>query len=214
MIFIDIYILAIFILLTTFFIKPVKKNILTLSFLPSSLEMFNGNPNSRTLKVKGLEITLNYFFAALINLIDFALLFISWIPGLKNILDFMYRNPDIIEKQISFLFGGSKGHRNFITHSVFNPVFLIYIFISSKLCVIFSLTPLNTILRPLLFLIGLCFVCHLLCDTMPKHWKGFANIKVYFFTHLMSFSPITSKAWLYIGSFLSFSLLCEMIIFV
>ena len=95
--------------------------------------MFNGNPNSRTLKVKGLEITLNYFFAALINLIDFALLFISWIPGLKNILDFMYRNPDIIEKQIPFLFGGSKGHRNFITHSVFNPVFLIYIFISSKL---------------------------------------------------------------------------------
>ena len=174
--------------------------------------MFNGNPNSRTLKVKGLEITLNYFFAALINLIDFALLFISWIHGLKNILDFMY--PDIIEKQIPFLFGGSKGHRNFITHSVFNPVFLIYIFISSKLCVIFSLTPLNTILRPLLFLIGLCFVCHLLCDTMPKHWKGFANIKVYFFTHLMSFSPITSKAWLYIGSFLSFSLLCEMIIFV
>ena len=145
--------------------------------------MFNGNPNSRTLKVKGLEITLNYFFAALINLIDFALLFISWIPGLKNILDF-------------------------------NPVFLIYIFISSKLCVIFSLTPLNTILRPLLFLIGLCFVCHLLCDTMPKHWKGFANIKVYFFTHLISFSPITSKAWLYIGSFLSFSLLCEMIIFI
>ena len=176
--------------------------------------MFNGNPNSRTLKVKGLEITLNYFFAALINLIDFALLFISWIPGLKNILDFMYRNPDIIEKQIPFLFGGSKGHRNFITHSVFNPVFLRYIFISSKLCVIFSLTPLNTILRPLLFLIGLCFVCHLLCDTMPKHWKGFANIKVYFFTHLISFSPITSKAWLYIGSFLSFSLLCEMIIFV
>ena len=95
--------------------------------------MFNGNPNSRTLKVKGLEITLNYFFAAIINLIDFALLFISWIPGLKNILDFMYRNPDIIEKQIPFLFGGSKGHRNFITHSVFNPVFLIYIFISSKL---------------------------------------------------------------------------------
>ena len=95
--------------------------------------MFNGNPNSRTLKVKGLEITLNYFFAALINLIDFSLLFISWIPGLKNILDFMYRNPDIIEKQIPFLFGGSKGHRNFITHSVFNPVFLIYIFISSKL---------------------------------------------------------------------------------
>lgn len=203
-----------FILVSLFFIKPVKKNILTLSFLPSSLEMFNGNPNSSTLKIKGIEIAINYFFAAIINLIDFFLLLISWIPILRKVLDYIYRNPDILEKQIPFLFGGSKGHRNFITHSVFNPIFLIYIFISSKLCVMFSLTPLNIILRPLFFIIGLCFVCHLLCDTMPKHWKGFANIKVYFFTHLLTFSPLTSKLWLYIGSFLSLSLLVKMIILI
>lgn len=153
-------------------------------------------------------------FAAIVNLIDFLLLFISWIPGLKQILNFMYRNPDIIEKQIPFLFGGSKGHRNFITHSIFNPVFLLYVFIASKICVIFALTPLNLLLRILFFIIGLCFVCHLLCDTMPKHWKGFANIKVYLCTYHLSFSPVISKAWLYIGSFLSFSLLCEMIIFI
>lgn len=176
--------------------------------------MFNGNPNSSTLKIKGIEIAINYFFAAIINLIDFFLLLISWIPILRKVLDHIYRNPDILEKQIPFLFGGSKGHRNFITHSVFNPIFLIYIFISSKLCVMFSLTPLNIILRPLFFIIGLCFVCHLLCDTMPKHWKGFANIKVYFFTHLLTFSPLTSKLWLYIGSFLSLSLLVKMIILI
>ena len=176
--------------------------------------MFNGNPNSNTLKVKSIEIIINYIFAAIINLIDFFLLFISWIPSLRKLLDYIYRNADILEKQFPFLFGGSKGHRNFITHSVFNPVFLIYVFISSKLCIMFELTPLNNILRPLLFLIGMCFVCHLLCDTMPKHWKGFANIKIYLFIHLLTFSPITSKAWLYIGSFLSFSLLCKMIIFI
>lgn len=176
--------------------------------------MFNGNPNSSTLKIKNIEIAINYIFAAIINLIDFLLLFISWIPILKQILNFMYRSPDIIEKQIPFLFGGSKGHRNFITHSIFNPIFLIYLFISSKICIIFSLTPLNLITRIFFFIIGLCFVCHLLCDTMPKHWKGFANIKIYFCTYYLSFSPIISKAWLYIGSFLSFSLLCEMIIFI
>ena len=194
--------------------KPVKENILTLSFLPSSLNMFNGNPCSNTIKPKGIEIAINYLFAALINLIDFLLLFISWIPFVKKILDFMYRNPDTIEKHISFLFGGSKGHRNFITHSIFNPIFLIYVFVANKICVLFSDTVLYIVFSPILFLIGLCFTCHILSDTMPKHWKGFANIKIYLFTNLFTFSPIISKAWLYIGSFLSFILVCKMIIFI
>ena len=177
--------------------------------------MFNGNPNSNAIKKsKELEISINYFFAALINLVDFLLLLIGWIPSVKKVLDFMYRNPDIIEKQVSFLFGGSKGHRNFITHSIFNPIFLAYIFVVNKICILFVGTPLDIILRTLFFTIGLCFTCHLLCDTMPKHWRGFANIKIYLFTNLYTFSPIISKAWLYIGSFLSFALLCKMIVFI
>ena len=201
-------------LIILFLFKPIKENILTLSFLPSSLNMFNGNPDSSTIKPQEIEISINYFFVALINLIDFLLLFINWIPFIKRIVNFMYRNPDIIEKHLSLIFGGSKGHRNFITHSIFNPVFLIYIYVANKICILFSDTVLNTIFRPILFLIGLCFTCHLLSDTMPKHWRGFANIKIYLFTNFFTFSPVISKAWLYVGSFLSFALLCKIIVFI
>ena len=175
--------------------------------------MFNGNPNSTTIKsLKGIEISINYFFTALINLLDFLLLFIAWIPSIKKILNFIYRIPDIIEKHIPFLFGGSKGHRNFITHSVFNPVFLAYIFVVNKICILFSATSLDIIFRTLFFIIGLCFTCHLLSDTMPKRWKGFANIKIYLFVYFNTFGPLVSKIWLYIGAFLSIILMYKFIL--
>lgn len=176
--------------------------------------MFNGNINSHTLKHKSVEIFINYILAAIINIIDFLIFIISWIPNVKEFINFIYRSPDTLEKKVHIVFGGSKGHRNFITHSVFNPIFIFYLFIASKICTLFSLTPLNIIVKPLFFIVGLCFTCHLLSDSMPKHWRGFANIKIYLFVNLFSFSPFISKVWLYIGSFLSVILLFKAILLV
>lgn len=194
-----------------FFKIDFLKDIISLQFLPAALNMFNGNINSNTFKFKSIEVFINCISAGIINLIDFCLLSIIWIPHLKKFLNFIYRTPDTIEKSVSFLFGGNKGHRNFVTHSIFNPLFLGYLFLSSKICIIFSDMQLSIIFKYLLFLIGLCFPCHLLSDTMPNYWKGFANIKVYLFTNLYTFRPLISKSWLYIGSFLSFMLLYKFI---
>lgn len=174
--------------------------------------MFNGNVNSHTLKYKYIEIVINFILAAIINIVDFLILLISWIPFIKDLITFIYKSPDTLEKSVSTLFGGSKGHRNFITHSIFNPVFIAYLIIASRICDLFKYTPLNTINRPLFFIIGICFSCHLLSDSMPKYWRGFANIKIYFFRNLYTFTPLISKCWLYIGSFLSIFLLIDMIL--
>ena len=137
----------------------------------------------------------NYLSILVCNITDCLMWFISWIPGLNNIIYMVYTCPDLDLKL-------GIGHRNFITHSVLNPIFIGFVVISILLIVITSFSEgLNSGIRLLLFLIGMTFTCHLLADTMPNKWMGTAYIK------FLGFSlkpPFLSVIWLYANSFISF----------
>lgn len=183
-------------------------HVLTLDFLPGALDMFDGNVASYTIPVIGptIGIIVNYFIAAFINLVDFLVWFINWIPGLEKIIDIVYRSPDLVERALP-IFGGLGGHRNFITHSILNPVFLVFLLTSLILIKVLFNTKIKNIIQPLLFIIGLTFVCHLLADTMPKAWLGTANIKIFLSKNFFTLPPVLSKVWLYLNAGLSLSAL-------
>lgn len=203
-----LFLVGILILLVIWVLKGISTflyNLLTLSFLPDALGMFDGNVASYTIPIVGqtLGIVVNYLVAAFINLIDFCIWFINWIPGLNLIIKTVYTSPDMVERMLPFIFGGQSGHRNFITHSVLNPVFLVFLIITFILTKLLSKTRIRDGVIGIASLIGLTFVCHLLADTMPQSWIGFANIKFYLFIKLFTLPPLLSKLWLYVNAVLS-----------
>ena len=161
-------------------------SLLTLSFLPHGLGIFDGNLSTYYIPILGL--ILNYLFAAIINIIDFLVWLVIWIPGVKPVLQFIAKSPDLLEQMLPDLF---PVHRNMITHSVLNPVFLLICLLGRLIAKV----------APKLFIIpSLCvlvFFAYLLTDTMPKSWSGFANIHAY----VIVFPPLLSSLWLHINSF-------------
>ena len=182
------------------------KSFFTLSFLPHAIGMFDGNVSIYIIPIIGptIGVMFNYLVAAFVNLVDFAIWLIHWIPGLDYLFNIVYTAPDGVERLFPNIFGGIGGHRNFITHSVLNPVFLIYLVVHKVSCKI------HEALASLVTLIGLTFICHLLADTMPQAWMGAANIKIYLFQNWLMLPPLFSEIWLYmnagLGLFLMFKI--------
>lgn len=175
-------------------------SILTLSFLPNGLGIFDGEVTTYFIPIVGYII--NCIVVAFINILDFIIWFIYWIPGVHTIIDLVHRAPDIDQlESFKLIFG--QHHRNFITHSVLNPIFLLFLVLTFIIIKSLKQSEVGIIVSILLFVIGLTFVGHLLADTMPGSWRGFSTIKVYFFVKFFSLPGFLSKIWLYINSYLS-----------
>lgn len=185
-------------------------SIFTLSFLPNAIGMFDGKMDTVASSIPILsnliEGLINWISVVFINFVDFILWFIYWIPGVKQIIELIYRAPDLVERLIPHMLGA---HRNFITHSVLNPVFLVFIMIAFVLCKILNKFEMGTIISGLLMIIGLGFACHLLADTMPKSWVGFANIKVQIFATMFVMPPWLGKLWLLVNAIFCIKLTCK-----
>ncbi len=181
-------------------------SIFTLSFLPNAIGMFDGKISTTASSIpilsKLVEGIINWISVIFINVVDFLLWFIYWIPGVKQIIELIYSSPDLVERHIPML----NSHRNFITHSVFNPIFLTFIMVSFILCKILNKFEIGESISCILMVIGLGFACHLLADTMPKSWVGFANIKVQIFTTFFVMPPWLGKLWLLFNAFLCIKL--------
>lgn len=157
---------------------------LTLGFLPMGLKIRKGT-SLHSWKIPIFGPLLNYVTACLINIID-ALLWCSfWLPGMRHICLFFYRSPDMSERYLSFFLGGINGHRNFISHSAFNPFFLFLIWFFNFIIQLAATTWLQIPLQLLGSLIAASFIAHLLADTLPKAWLGKALIKVVFIFHFI-----------------------------
>lgn len=182
-------------------IKSFFGNIFTLSFLPNAIGMFDGNINTIASNIpiisKLVEGLFNWISVLFINVIDFGLWFIYWIPGVKQLIELIYTAPDLVERIMTDMLGS---HRNFITHSIFNPIFLIFIIVAFIICKIVNKFEIGELISVILMLIGFGFACHLLADTMPKSWVGFANIKVQIFATFFVMPPWLGKVWLLVNA--------------
>ncbi len=183
--------------------KDTGGSFAALGFLPSGMEaatghriLYNTNFNSYAL-IPILEPFINILMSVFVNLIDFALWLIAWIPGMKQVISWIYKLPDL-DLAYSHIF---TYHRNIITHSALNPLFLISIF---------SFMLLSKFFQPLQFavkFIAAIFLTHLIADTMPIAWTGFANIQVGLLgVHVYTFSAILSKLWLYGNCFIVYQI--------
>ncbi|MBN1037072.1 hypothetical protein DWC20_16170 [Clostridium botulinum] len=174
-------------------IKQFAYNIFTLSFLPGAFHMFDGNMSSYTIPIIGkiIEPIINYVCVLVLNIVDFFVWFVHWIPGLGYVIDRIYKAPDEVEKTFKLV------HRNFITHSIFNPRIVAILVIGFVL--LFAInkisTKLSSLVATLICFTLLIFSCHLIADTMPQSWVGFALIK----TPLFTLSGFLSKVWLYMN---------------
>lgn len=184
-------------------IRSFFVSIFTLSFLPNAIGMFDGNINTMASNIpivsKLVEGIINWTSVIFINVIDFCLWFIYWIPGVKQIINLIYTSPDFVERLISSMLGS---HRNFITHSILNPIFLIFIMVAFILCKIINKYEIGELISIVVMLIGFVFACHLLADTMPQSWVGFANIKVQIFRTFFVMPPLLGKLWLIVNAIL------------
>ncbi len=206
--------LAIIIIVISIFNQASKliNSILTLSFLPGALDIFDGKMDTLATHIpivsKLVEGFINWMSVLLINIIDFSLWLIHWIPGVSQVIDFIYVSPDIIERMFPAILGS---HRNFITHSIFNPVFVIFLIIFLVFALLSKyISPLK-IVTILMAFIGFAFVGHLLADTMPKAWVGFATIKVQVTNTYFVMPPLMSKLWLQINAMVSIALMGKII---
>lgn len=164
-----------------------------LGFLPSGIEtatghklLYNTDYKQVTL-IPVVEVLICYFISILCNLMDFMLWFIAWIPGLKQLIALIYAAPDmdLLFPSVFHL------HRNFITHSVLNPLFLI----SGVLMVL--LGRFFEWIKAIFLFVALLFALHFLADAMPLKWVGFANIYVGLGSvKLFYLPPFLSKLWL------------------
>lgn len=177
--------------------------IITLSFLPSGImrgfshRMMDGSISNTIIPIIGG--LFNYITVLIINIIDFFCWLISFIPLVNLLLYTIYRSPDF-----DLVLG--VAHRNFISHSVLNPVFLVYVAIVAIVVRVISRIPENILgfIKSILLIIGLSFVGHLLADTMPAGWKGFAMIKIAFTEKpILTLPAIFSKLWLYLNAIFS-----------
>ena len=169
------------------------KNAIVLGFLPSGIEVATGNRllHNTDYRVVTLIPVLEPFIciiiSAICNIFDFLLWFIAWIPGIKQIIALIYSLPDI-DQIFRNIF---PNHRNFITHSVLNPGFIITILIG------FILGKINESFKAITFLIASIFAVHFFADMMPLKWGGVANIYIGIGSYrLFALPSFLSKAWL------------------
>lgn len=170
-------------------------SIMTLDFLPKGVNMLAGSKIS-TYSIPIIGGLINYLVWVLVNILDFIIWCVHWIPGVNSFIDIIYKCPDIDLPSSNWdIFNSS--HRNFITHSVLNPIFLI----AMALCVLVTL-----VLPPIgvSFMVLACcaFSGHLLADTMPNAWVGTSFIQVKLWGVGFHLGDWFSQIWLYINALL------------
>lgn len=146
-----------------------------------------------------------------INLVDLALYPIAEIPKLNVILYRLYSSPDwdlsMPNAWAVFHFSPYFTHRSFFSHSVLNPMFILYILAFFALvCVILKLIQNGVVQGICIYVftaIGLSFPCHLLADTMPHAWAGTAYINFKIYGHGLILGQGASELWLYFNAFLA-----------
>lgn len=184
---------------------------ITLQWMPSGIyqlkghDLFDGNIHVDPV-IPLIGSIIDYIVAAIINLVDFMLYPLAFIPGINNILHLVYTSPDL-----DLAFNEVLQHRSFLSHSVLNPVFLGFILIGTAIFFLLRVLPKQvTYIYMFIFLgIALSFPCHLLSDTMPKAWQGAAYVNFKLFGVGFSIaSQAISELWLYANAaasaFLSF----------
>lgn len=174
-----------------------------LGFLPSGMKTATGNKilYNTDYRVYALipvvEPLFGWFISALCNIFDFFLWFITWVPGIKQVTGFIYSLPDMDQHAVKIF----CNHRNFITHSVLNPGFIIITLFSFILSKIGKCKELG---ECILGLSALIFSLHFFADSMPLDWKGFALIHISILKrNLFTLPPLLSKIWLILNAFLA-----------
>lgn len=168
-----------------------------LGFLPSGIKtatghklLYNTDYTIVTL-IPGIEVIIFFFISLLCNIIDFMLWFIAWIPGLKQLIAVIYSAPDI-DLLFRTIF---HTHRNFITHSVLNPLLLIILIPT------FIFGKFFKWLKNIACFVILLFMLHFFADAMPIKWAGFANIYIGIGPlKLFYLPPFLSKLWLMVNA--------------
>lgn len=176
---------------------------LTFGFLPMGLHMRKGT-NIHTWKIPIIGPIINYTTASLVNMIDALIWLLLWLPGFKGLTRFLYRSPDMLERYLSWLLGGVNGHRNFLSHSVLNPVFLLIVWGINTMIQLSPIFWWQLFWQIIGSVMALSFIAHLLADTLPKAWLGKALIKVVFIFHFTTLSINQSKLWLHLNAILCF----------
>lgn len=105
------------------FVNAIK-SILTLSFLPSGLNMLKDS-DMNTTAIPIIGVVINYFMVVFVNVVDFLIWIPNYIPGIHWLINLVYTAPDIDSGPNAFTFFGS--HRSFFTHSVLNPILVGYL---------------------------------------------------------------------------------------
>jgi len=186
------------VIIVVYFLKQLAYSIFTLNFLPGAFHMFDGNMSSYTIPIVGgvIEPIINYVCILFLNIVDFLLWFLHWIPGVGYVMDRIYKAPDEVEKTYDLV------HRNFITHSIFNPRIVVILVIGFVLLYVIGKISreVSSLISYLICFTLIIFACHLIADTMPQSWVGFALIK----TPLFTLNALFSKLWLYINIFACF----------
>ncbi len=175
--------------------------LITLQFLPHGIVhaghgMFDGNLHGDTY-IPIIGLLINYVVAIFINIVDFLLWFLSFVPGLSFFMDLVYSSPDLDLSRYAI---GIIAHRSFLTHSVLNPVFLILLFVMYLVGVVINKInkDVGMVLQLILVIILMAVPCHLLADTMPQNWYGaaYVNFKLLNIT-LFPSTKLGSILWLY-----------------
>lgn len=147
-----------------------------------------------------IEPLFGWLISIFCNIIDFLLWFVAWIPGIKQAIRFIYSLPDI-DQYIPNIF---SNHRNFITHSIFNPGFIVIIFLS---CMLSKIPKCKEVGKYILGLTALIFIVHFLADSIPLNWKGFALIHISILEYnLITLPAFLSKAWLLLNAFIAYKI--------
>ncbi len=174
-------------------IIDITSSILTLDFLPKGVNMLADSKMS-TYSIPIIGFLINYLVWVFVNILDFIIWCVHWIPGVDFYIDVIYACPDIDLPNTSWgIFKAS--HRNFITHSVLNPIFIIAIILCGLIS--FILPPVGIIL---IMLTCLTFSGHLLADTMPNAWVGTSFIQVKLWGAGFHLGEWFSQIWLYINA--------------
>lgn len=189
---------------------------ISLSWLPSGINLiahhrlFDGNIHVDPV-IPVIGSIIDYLTAMFINLVDLALYPIAEIPKLNVILYRLYSSPDwdlsMPNAWAVFHFSPYFTHRSFFSHSVLNPMFILYILAFFALvCVILKLIQNGVVQGICIYVftaIGLSFPCHLLADTMPHAWAGTAYINFKIYGHGLILGQGASELWLYFNAFLA-----------
>lgn len=112
-------------------LKPLFFGIFTLSFLPRSIGIFrNCKITSYTIPVIGhtIGILLNFIIGCFINIVDCLISLLYWIPVVNDLIFMVHNAQNSIQKLVPSFFGSSN--LNFITYSVINPVFIIFVLLA------------------------------------------------------------------------------------